>query len=83
MTTVLARHRQAEHGAAPWTATAYLLTSAISTLVLGKLGDMYGRKPVFQFSIVVFLAGSALCGTATACCCWRCSEVCKASAAAD
>ena len=50
---------------APWIATAYLLTSAVTTLVLGKLGDMYGRKPVFQFSIVVFLIGSALCGTAT------------------
>jgi len=49
---------------APWIATAYLLTSAVSTLVLGKLGDMYGRKPVFQFSIAVFLAGSALCGAA-------------------
>jgi EmrB/QacA subfamily drug resistance transporter len=50
---------------APWVATAYLLTSAVTTLVLGKLGDMHGRKPVFQFSIAVFLAGSALCGTAT------------------
>jgi EmrB/QacA subfamily drug resistance transporter len=49
---------------APWIATAYLLTSAVTTLVLGKLGDMHGRKPVFQFSIAVFLAGSALCGTA-------------------
>jgi EmrB/QacA subfamily drug resistance transporter len=49
---------------APWIATAYLLTSAVSTLVLGKLGDIYGRKPVFQFSIAVFLAGSALCGLA-------------------
>jgi len=49
---------------APWIATAYLLTSAVATLVLGKLGDMYGRKSVFQFSIAVFLAGSALCGAA-------------------
>src|ERR1700761_2418407 len=47
-----------------WIATAYLLTSAVTTLVLGKLGDIYGRKPVFQFSIAVFLAGSVLCGTA-------------------
>jgi EmrB/QacA subfamily drug resistance transporter len=47
-----------------WIATAYLLTSAVTTLVLGKLGDLYGRKPVFQFSIVVFLAGSVLCGLA-------------------
>ena len=49
---------------ASWIATAYLLTSAVTTLVLGKLGDIYGRKPVFQFSIAVFLIGSVLCGTA-------------------
>src|SRR6201992_1080808 len=49
---------------APWIATAYLLTSAVSTLVLGKLGDMYGRKKVFQFSVIVFLIGSLLSGLA-------------------
>ncbi|MDT0414015.1 MDR family MFS transporter [Streptomyces sp. DSM 41982] len=49
---------------ASWVVTAYLLTSAITTLILGKLGDMYGRKRVFQFSIAVFLAGSLLCGLA-------------------
>jgi EmrB/QacA subfamily drug resistance transporter len=49
---------------APWIATAYLLTSAVSTLILGKLGDMYGRKRVFQFSVVVFLIGSLLSGLA-------------------
>jgi EmrB/QacA subfamily drug resistance transporter len=49
---------------APWVATGYLLTSAITTLLFGKLGDMYGRKMIFQISIVVFLVGSALCGTA-------------------
>jgi len=50
---------------APWVATAYLLTSAITTLLFGRLGDSYGRKVIFQVSIGVFLAGSALCGTAT------------------
>src|SRR5882757_2421928 len=49
---------------APWIATSYLLTSAVSTLILGKLGDMYGRKKVFQFSVVVFLIGSLLAGIA-------------------
>jgi EmrB/QacA subfamily drug resistance transporter len=49
---------------AGWIATAYLLTSAITTLIFGKLGDMYGRKKIFQFSIAVFLIGSLLCGTA-------------------
>lgn len=45
-----------------WVATAYLLTSAISTPIYGKLGDLFGRKKIFQFSIVLFLIGSALSG---------------------
>ena len=45
-----------------WVATAYLLTSAISTPLYGKIGDQFGRKKIFQFSIVLFLIGSALCG---------------------
>ncbi len=45
-----------------WVATAYLLTSAISTPLYGKIGDLYGRKKIFQISILIFLAGSALCG---------------------
>src|ERR1700761_2748235 len=49
---------------APWIATAYLLTSAVSTLILGKLGDSCGRKRVFQFSVAIFLAGSLLSGIA-------------------
>jgi EmrB/QacA subfamily drug resistance transporter len=47
---------------ASWVVTAYLLTSAVTTLIFGKLGDMYGRKKIFQFSIAVFLIGSLLCG---------------------
>ena len=49
---------------APWIATAYLLTSAVSTLILGKLGDIYGRKRVLAFSVVIFLIGSMLSGIA-------------------
>lgn len=48
-----------------WVATAYLLTSAISTPLYGKIGDMYGRKKIFQISIIIFLLGSALCGLST------------------
>ena len=48
-----------------WVATAYLLTSAISTPLYGKIGDLYGRKKIFQISIIIFLAGSALCGLST------------------
>ncbi|MGH9206632.1 MAG: MDR family MFS transporter, partial [Acidimicrobiales bacterium] len=45
-----------------WVVTAYLLASTASTPLYGKLGDLYGRKPVFQTAIVIFLVGSALAG---------------------
>jgi EmrB/QacA subfamily drug resistance transporter len=45
-----------------WVVTAYLLAQTAVTPVYGKLGDMYGRKVVLQAGLVVFLAGSALCG---------------------
>jgi EmrB/QacA subfamily drug resistance transporter len=47
-----------------WVVTAYLLAQTIVTPLYGKLGDLYGRKPVLQVAIVVFLIGSALCGLA-------------------
>ncbi|MBN0044504.1 MFS transporter [Streptomyces actuosus] len=47
-----------------WAITAYLLTSTVGLPVYGKLGDLLGRKVVFQFAIVVFVIGSALAGRA-------------------
>jgi EmrB/QacA subfamily drug resistance transporter len=47
-----------------WVVTGYLLASTIATPLYGKLGDLYGRKRVFQAAIVIFLVGSALCGQA-------------------
>jgi EmrB/QacA subfamily drug resistance transporter len=48
-----------------WVVTAYLLAETVATPVYGKLGDLYGRKRLFQSAIVVFLVGSALSGLAT------------------
>jgi EmrB/QacA subfamily drug resistance transporter len=45
-----------------WVATAYLLASAISMPIWGKLSDAYGRKRFFMVGMVVFVVGSALCG---------------------
>jgi EmrB/QacA subfamily drug resistance transporter len=45
-----------------WVVTAYLLASTASTPLYGKLGDMYGRKPMFMAAILIFLAGSLLAG---------------------
>jgi len=40
-----------------WVVTSYLLAATASTPLYGKLGDMYGRKPVFLAAILIFLAG--------------------------
>ncbi len=45
-----------------WVVTAYLLAQTVVTPLYGKLGDLYGRKIVLQSALLVFLAGSALCG---------------------
>jgi EmrB/QacA subfamily drug resistance transporter len=47
-----------------WVSTAYLLTSTVPIPIYGKLSDLFGRKPIILFGIVVFLAGSALSGAA-------------------
>jgi EmrB/QacA subfamily drug resistance transporter len=47
-----------------WVVTAYMLATTVSTPLWGKLGDQFGRKRLFQASIVIFLIGSALCGQA-------------------
>jgi EmrB/QacA subfamily drug resistance transporter len=45
-----------------WVVTAYLLASTSSTPLYGKLGDLLGRKIVFQTAICIFLFGSVLSG---------------------
>jgi EmrB/QacA subfamily drug resistance transporter len=47
-----------------WVVTAYLLASTASSPLYGKVSDLYGRKRVFQFAIVLFLVGSTLAGLA-------------------
>ncbi|VUS46470.1 MFS transporter [Klebsiella spallanzanii] len=47
-----------------WVVTAYILSSTIVVPLYGKFGDLFGRKIVLQVAIVLFLAGSALCGLA-------------------
>ncbi|MCW2662326.1 MAG: transporter [Mycobacterium sp.] len=47
-----------------WVVTSYLLASTIMTALVGKLGDLFGRKRVFQAAVVFFVVGSVLCGLA-------------------
>ncbi|MER6313999.1 MDR family MFS transporter [Streptomyces sp. NPDC001581] len=45
-----------------WVVTSYLLAETVSTVLVGKFGDLYGRKLIFQISAIVFISGSFLCG---------------------
>ena len=47
-----------------WVGTAYIVTAAIGTPLLGKLSDLYGRNLVFQSTLALFVVGSLLCGLA-------------------
>ena len=48
-----------------WVVTSYLLAETVATALVGKFGDLFGRKVVFQVSAIVFITGSFLCGLAT------------------
>jgi EmrB/QacA subfamily drug resistance transporter len=45
-----------------WVVTSYLLASTIATAIVGKLGDLFGRKLIFGAAVLFFLVGSVLCG---------------------
>src|SRR5882757_10035904 len=47
-----------------WLVSAYVVASAATIPVWGKLGDRLGRKSVLELSLVLFLAASAVCGLA-------------------
>jgi EmrB/QacA subfamily drug resistance transporter len=48
-----------------WVFSAYLLTSTTTVPMFGKLADLYGRRRIYLFSVVVFMLGAMLSGTAT------------------
>lgn len=45
-----------------WIYASYLLTTAVSTPLFGKLSDLFGRKNIFILGSVLFVLGSVLCG---------------------
>ncbi|MTH52058.1 DHA2 family efflux MFS transporter permease subunit [Bacillus mangrovi] len=45
-----------------WVFTIFMLTSSITAVLVGKLSDIYGRKPFILIGIGVFMAGSLMAG---------------------
>ncbi len=48
-----------------WVFSAYLLTSTTTVPLFGKLADLFGRRRIYLVSVVLFLLGAMLSGTAT------------------
>ena len=53
------------HEAVSWVVTASLIAGAVSTPVLGRLGDMYGRREVLVAALLCLVAGSLLAALST------------------
>ena len=66
VTTILPRVAEALGGMElySWVGTGYLLATAASILIFGRLGDMFGRKPLMLISLAIVAAGSVACGLA-------------------
>ncbi|SAI51847.1 transport transmembrane protein [Bordetella ansorpii] len=66
VSTTLPRVAAALNGMAlyAWVGTGYLLATAVSILIFGRLGDMYGRKPLMLASVIMVSLGSIACGLA-------------------
>lgn len=47
-----------------WVVLAFVLTQATLMLVMGRLGDTFGKKPIFLIGVVVAMIGAILCGLA-------------------
>ncbi len=47
-----------------WVFTLYLLTSTVAVPIVGKLSDMFGRRPFVIAGVIIFLVGSLGCGLA-------------------
>ncbi|HLQ96957.1 MAG TPA: MDR family MFS transporter [Pseudogracilibacillus sp.] len=48
-----------------WVFSSFLLMNAVTTMIYGKLSDLFGRKPIFMIGVIIFLIGSILSGFAT------------------
>jgi MFS family permease len=64
-----------------WVVTSYLLASTIITALVGRLGDLFGRKLVFQAAVGSFSSARCYAGSRSRWPCWWPPGRCRASAA--
>nr|WP_255549473.1 DHA2 family efflux MFS transporter permease subunit [Corynebacterium sp. TAE3-ERU12] len=54
----------ADYNEVIWVTSAFLLTYAVPLLVMGRLGDQFGQKRIFQTGVALFTIASLCCGLA-------------------
>ena len=64
MLTTVQHELHTTQAAATWVLTAYLLSASIMTPILGRIGDMKGKKRVFVATLVALAVGSLLAAIA-------------------
>ncbi|KEI04603.1 MFS transporter [Clostridium botulinum] len=60
--TIISRNLNVDENLGVWMITIYTLSYAVSMPISSKLSDRYGRKKVYNLSILIFVLGSTLCG---------------------
>jgi len=61
---VITEHFQTDVATIEWVVTTYLLVVSGLLLSVGRLGDLRGNKVTYVWGFVIFVIGSALCGSA-------------------
>jgi len=61
---VISEELHAPIGVVEWVVQAYLLATTSLLMIAGRLGDLLGRRRIYQTGILLFTLSSALCGTA-------------------
>ncbi|MBV4419296.1 MFS transporter [Clostridium tyrobutyricum] len=61
----VARSLNASFASVQWIALSYLLAVTSLIVGIGRIGDVFGKKSIFIFGIIVFTAASLLCGIST------------------
>jgi EmrB/QacA subfamily drug resistance transporter len=59
---VLIRAFHTDASGAAWTLTGYLVSAAVFTPVMGRMGDMFGKRRMLVLSLCAFVAGSVVSG---------------------
>src|SRR6201992_2853928 len=62
--TTVAKELHTSQDAVTWVLTAYLLSASIMTPILGRIGDLFGKKWVFVGTLVALAVGSVLAAVA-------------------